>query len=59
MKLFTRIKLFGKKAIEDLMPIDNITQLEKMMNKLLDKVDFIWYNTYANNILKEEIKCSM
>lgn len=48
MKLFTRIKLFGKKAIEDFMPIDNITQLEEMMNKqkkVLEETQQKYYNS--------------
>lgn len=48
MKLFTRIKLFGKKTIEDLMPIDNITQLEEMMSKqqkVLEETQQKYYNS--------------
>lgn len=48
MKLFTRIKLFGKKAVEELMPIDNITQLEEMMKrqqKVLEETQQKYYNS--------------
>lgn len=48
MKLFTRFKLFGKKAIEELMPVDNITQLEEMMNKqkkVLEETQQKYYNS--------------
>lgn len=48
MKLFTRFKLFGKKAIEELMPVDNITQLEEMMRKqekVLEETQQKYYNS--------------
>lgn len=48
MKLFTRLRLFGKKTIEEFMPIDNITQLEEMMNKqkkVLEDTQQKYYNS--------------
>lgn len=48
MKLFTRIKLFIKKVIEELMPVDNITQLEEMMRKqqkILEETQQKYYNS--------------
>lgn len=48
MKLSTRIKLFGKKKIEQFMPIDNIVQLEELMNKqqkVLNETQQKYYNS--------------
>lgn len=64
MRLFTRFKLFGKKAIEELMPIDNITQLEEMIekqNKVLNETKQKYYNSkgkedYYSNEIKNNKK---
>lgn len=60
MKLLTRLRLFGEKTTEKLMPVDNITQLEdllKKQSKTLEETKQNYYNSKGKeDYYKTEIK---